>query len=296
MKKLIPLFFILFISNNFASNKVLYFTHEPGKYHKYSPQKKVFIDIAKKAGWDLTVSTGDHDGQILKLRDKNLSKGYDVVVYNMCFAGSNDLEAVSNVIAQTREKGTPAMLIHCAMHCFFGTYRNGVEGAIGPNYHGKARAKPNLVAEWNKTNPGKAFPAWGDFTGIASTGHGPRVPIKVEKCCEHEATTSLAAEGYTTPNAELYNNFYVNDNVKPLLTGTQMVLPRAIAQKRHKKQPLTEAEKKVKPSPVTSNVMWVVPQGKSKVIGLSLGHGIQEWQQTQFQGLLKDSVNFLCKK
>ncbi|NQZ56665.1 MAG: ThuA domain-containing protein [Lentisphaeraceae bacterium] len=295
MKKIISILLLLMLGTSYAAEKnVLYFTHEPGKWHKYAPQKEVFIEVAKKAGWNLTVSTGDHDSQILKLRDENLTKGFDAVVYNFCFAGSKDLQAVSNVIAQTRKKGTPAMVIHCTMHSFWGTFKNGK--AIGSDYKGKAKADAKLVAEWNKTNAGQPFPVWGDFTGVASTGHGPKVPITVEKYCEHEATKSLAASGYTTTNAELYNNFYVTKDVQPLLKGTQQQLPKKIAKKLAKKQALTKKEKMVKAKISTATVMWVVPQGKSKVLGLSLGHDIGEWKQPEFQSLLIDGVNFLMKK
>ena len=42
--------------------------------------------------------------------------------------------------------------------------------------------------------------------------------------------------------------------------------------------------------------MWLVPQGKSKVLGLSLGHDMGEWEQPEFQSLIGDGVNFLLKK
>jgi hypothetical protein len=266
MKKLILLSLALMSLSSLAdAKKILYFTHEPGKWHKYSPQKETFIKIAKEAGWELTVSTGDHDPQILKLRDPKLTDGYDAVVYNFCFAKSADLKAVSNVIAQTREKGTPAMVIHCSMHSFWPTFKGK---------DGKVTIKAGLKESWEKENPGKAFPVWGDFTGVASIKHGPKAPIKVEKCCEHEATKSLKPEGYTTGTAELYNNYYVTKDVKPLLNGTQKV--------RKGKE-----DKAI--------VMWQVPQGKSEVIGLSLGHDMKEWVQPEFQSLIKDAVNYLVK-
>ena len=47
---------LMSVSTLADAKKILYFTHEPGKWHKYSPQKEVFIKVAKEAGWDLTVS------------------------------------------------------------------------------------------------------------------------------------------------------------------------------------------------------------------------------------------------
>ena len=296
MKKLL-LILLAMTATMFAEEKkkVLYFTHEPGHWHKYTPQKEIFIKLAEKAGWDLTVSTGEHDPQVLALRNPDLTKGYDAVVYNYCFAKSSDLLAASNVMDQTREKGTPAMLIHCSMHSFWSTYKNGKEGAIGGDYKGKAKAEPKLVEEWSKMNTGKPFPAWGDFTGVASVKHGPKVPITVTKCCEHESTKSLASEGYKTVNAELYNNFYVLDSVKAILKGEQTFYPKKIQKKADSGKELTEAEKKsVKKDEAI--VMWEVPQGKGKVLGLTLGHGEGEWNQPEFQSLVIDGVNYLMKK
>ena len=294
MKKIILMALLAFIcSTTAAGKKVLYVTHEPGKYHKYTPQKNIFIEVAKKAGWDLTVSTGDHEPQIVALRDPKLTEGYDAIVYNFCFASSKDLDAVSNVITQTRDKGTPCMVIHCSMHSFWATFKPGKEATVDK---GQAKVNAALVAEWEKANPGKDFPIWGDFTGVASTGHGPKAPIQIEKCCEHSATKSIPATGYTTaPVAELYNNFYVTDTVTPLLKGTQTQIDKKISKKIAAGKELNAAEKKklANPKKSTATVMWVVPQGKSKVLGLSLGHDEGEWSQAEFQSLLTDGVNFL---
>lgn len=271
MKKII-LALLMFTSFAMAEKKkVLYVTHEPGRWHKYAPQKEIFIELAKKAGWDLTVSTGEHDPQIVALQNPDLTKGYDAVVYNFCFAGSNDLKAASNIITQTREKGVPAMLIHCSMHSFWGTFKDGKK--TYPDT-GKAKPRADLYEKWKKENPGKPFPAWGNFTGIASAKHGPHKPIKVEKCCEHAATKSLSKEGFKTGNAELYNNIYVTDEVKPLLKGLQEINANKTDE---------------------AIVMWQVPQGKSEVIGISLGHGLGEWKQPEFQNLLIDGLNYLLK-
>ena len=219
--------------------KVIYFTHEPGRWHKYTAQKKVFSQIATKAGWELTIMTGDHDGQIAKLRTPDFAKGYDAVVYNFCFAKSKDLEAQANLVAQTKNHGVPAMLIHCAMHSWWPTYRDGKPDALGPDYKGKAKADPKLVAEWRKKHGDKQFPAWGDFTGVA------------------------------TGNTELYNNIYVLDKVVPQIEGIQGN-SKAI-------------------------VMWLCPQGKSKVLGLTVGHGVGDWATDQYRGLIADGVNYLIQ-
>lgn len=254
-----------------AATKVLYVTHEPGTYHKYTPQMAVFKEIAKKAGWEVTYMTGRHEPQIKKLRTKEFAKGYDAIVYNFCFAKSKDLEAASNIMAQTRDLGVPALMIHCTMHSWWDTYKNGKAGAIGDHYKGQAKATPQIVAEWNKNNAGKRFPAWGDFTGIASTRHGPKKPIEVtidDKAKNHPALKGFPKEGYTTDNTELYNNVYQLKEVKPILHGKQ--------------------------GNAKAVVLWSCPQGKSQVMGLTIGHDLRDWTRDPFKMLVTNSVNYLA--
>ena len=265
--------------------KVLYVTHEPGKYHDYTAQRKIFEGIAKEAGWDLTVNSNDHDTQLQKLVDPNLTEGYDAVVYNFCFAKSTDLLTTENIIKQTREKGTPAMVIHCSMHSFWATFKEGDPNALGEAYKGQAKPNPEEVKKWRAKYPNRPFPVWGDFTGIASTKHGPKIPMKVSKCCDHEATKSLSDEGYTTVNAELYNNYYIVDGVTPLLRGTQK--GSATKGKGNNKKMVQVDDEAI--------IMWQVPQGKSEVVGLTTGHSTEEWQQKEFQLLIKDAVNYLTR-
>ena len=78
------------------AKSVLYVTHEPGRYHKYTPQLAAFKEIGEKAGWKVTVMTGTYDEQLVKLRNPDFGKGYDAIVYNFCFAKSNDLEAANS--------------------------------------------------------------------------------------------------------------------------------------------------------------------------------------------------------
>ncbi|MDX1564884.1 MAG: hypothetical protein R3236_05725 [Phycisphaeraceae bacterium] len=248
--------------------KVLYFTHEPGRYHKYKPQKEIFVKLAEKAGWDVTVWTGSYKEQVAKLRTPDFGRGYHAIVYNFCFAKSKDLEAASNLMKQTRVHGVPAMLIHCSMHSWWPTFKRGKPGLIEGS---KARTDPKLLAEWKKKNPDVPFPAWGDFTGVASGGHGPKKPITmniVEKNKNHPAVAGYP-DGFKTGNTELYNNIYVTDDVVPLIEGVQ---GRAKA-----------------------IVMWTAPQGKSQVLGLTLGHGVGDWEASSYHTLITNSVNYLIK-
>ncbi len=258
--------FASFLPTAKAGKKVLYFTHEPGRWHKYTPQLAMFRDVAKKAGWELTVMTGEHEPQIKKLHTPDYGKDFDAIVYNFCFAKSRDLDAAANLMKQTREHGVPALLIHCSMHSWWPTYKSGRSDVLGPEYRGKAKADPGLVESWREKQGKKPFPIWGDFTGVASTAHGPRKPIKMTKVASHPAVKRFPKE-FTTGSTELYNNVYKVEGVVPLIEGTQ--------------------------GNAKAVVLWSCPQGKSQVMGLTVGHGVDDWKSEPYKNLLTDSVNYL---
>jgi len=249
----------------FAGNKVLYVTHEPGRWHNYSDQLAVIRKLASEADWELSIATGSYDETVDFLRTPYFGLGHDAIVYNFCFADSRDMDAMTNLIHQTVGNGVPALLIHCSMHSWWDTYKKGKP--IPGNAIGKARASKSLLRKWQKEHPDESMPAWGDFTGIASTGHGSKKPIELSTVqADHPATASLP-KGYATSPTELYNNIYITADTVPLLMG-----------KQGKKE---------------SVVMWLSPRGKSQIIGLTLGHAAPEWEDPVFHSLLVDSVNYL---
>ena len=248
-----------------AGKKVLYFTHEPGRWHKYGPQMEFFKTFAKEAGWDVTYSTGDHDGQVKKLHEKDFGKGYDAIVYNICFAGSKDLEACDNLIKQTRDNGVPAMLIHCGMHSWWATYKSGDVAA--PSKNKEAKTSQALLDEWKAAHGDAPYPVWGDCTGIGSTGHGPRQPVVLTHIAKDHPASKRLPEGFTTGNTELYNNVYISEGGVPLIRGKQ--------------------------GKADAVVMWTAPQGKSQVLGFTIGHDVGDWKTEPFKHLVIDSVNYL---
>ena len=157
--------------------------------------------------------TGTYDEQLARLRTPDYGKPFDALVYNFCFAESRDLEAAANLMDQTRKHGVPALLVHCAMHSWWPTYKTGQPGALGPTYQGHALAEPDLVAAWHKAHPRRPFPAWGDFTGIGSTRHGRLAPIELVKVADDHPATRRFPASLTTGDTELYNNVYRLDGV-----------------------------------------------------------------------------------
>ncbi|MEE2639842.1 MAG: ThuA domain-containing protein, partial [Planctomycetota bacterium] len=203
-----------------------------------------------------------------RMKEKDFGKGYDAIVYNFCLAHVTDLEATANVIRQTRENGVPAFLIHCSMHSFWSTFR----------YRDKQKV---LMEQWQEKYPDREFPNWGKFTGVASTGHGPNYPITTTRLVDHPATRGVAG-GYVTPPTELYNNHFVTEGTTPLLLGRQ-------SYERKLKDGTT---KKIETESV---IMWVSRQGKSRVMGLTIGHGDADLRSKGFQSLLIDGVNWMVE-
>lgn len=247
-----------------AAGKVMYVTHEPGRWHDYSAQLADFREVADSAGWELTVASGDKDQLFEFLRSDAFASGQDAIVYNFCLADSRDMAAMQNLIAQTVEGGVPALLVHCAMHSWWDSFKKGKP--IPGNMLGKARANKRLLKKWQKEHPDTPLPAWGDFTGVASTKHGPKDPIELLPA-EGSPLTLEIPDDYLTRDTELYNNHYLTPDVIPLIHGVQGD-DKAIA-------------------------MWLAPRGEGRIIGLTLGHDDGEWKDPVFRGLLKQAVNYL---
>jgi hypothetical protein len=253
--------------------KVLYVTMENCPYHKYPEQKVAFMEFSKENGWDTTVYTEKYDELIAKLaKDPNFGDGYDVIVYNFCMALSNNLEAPYNIIEQTKTKGIPALLVHGSLHSFWPTFKaQGPNAVQAPGAPEKAKTTKELLDKWNKEHPGKDFPSWATFTGIASVQHGPKTPIKTKNLLPEHATLKDVPE-HETMNTELYNNYIKPEDSKvsiPIMQGTQ--------------------------GKETSVILWEHPLGKSKTVSFTLGHFTEEWTKPEFRQVLKNTVNYLAE-
>lgn len=149
--------------------EVLYITG--GCCHDYDGQKKVIADgLAARARVKMTVvheggSSTDHKVSIYSKPD--WAKGYDVVFHNECFANVKDLDFVKGIIAE-HKKGVPAVMMHCAMHC----YRTGTED-------------------------------WFELCGIKSPGHGAHYEYTANLITDHPVLKGLPKE-WQLPKEELY--------------------------------------------------------------------------------------------
>ncbi len=144
-----------------------------GCCHNYTFQSKAMKDAVSArvdSEWKIVQEGGTGTRAQIALYDQaDWAKPYDVVIHNECFADTQDPEYVRKIVAGHRS-GTPAVVVHCAMH----TYRSA------------------------------PFDDWREFLGVTSTHHEhqSRYPVKWADP-EHPVLRGLASN-WTTPMDELY--------------------------------------------------------------------------------------------
>jgi type 1 glutamine amidotransferase len=133
-------------------------------------------------------------------KDKDWAKPYDVVIHDECSADVTDPEYVGNIIAAHRN-GTPAVNLHCAMHCYrWGNYKEPI-------------------------SPGADNSHWYEMLGLQSTAHGWKKPITIDFV---DAANPIVKgmTSWTTIDEELYNNISLL-GAHPLAKGRQMQKDKA---------------------------------------------------------------------
>ena len=155
-----------------------------GCCHDYERQKRILTQgLSARANiqWTVVHQGGSTtDTKIPFYSDPKWYEGYDVVVHNECFAGVVDREFVDGILAAHRS-GVPAVLIHCAMHC----YRVGDD-------------------------------RWFEFCGVQSPGHGPHYSYTIENLQPEHPIMAGFGERFVVPKGELYHTVRVFDTATPL--------------------------------------------------------------------------------
>ena len=150
--------------------EVLYITG--GCCHDYEAQKKIISrGLEARARIKVTVvhEGGDaKDHKVSVYTKPDWSKGYDVVFHNECFGDQKDPEFITSIVAE-HAKGTPAVMMHCAMH----TFRKS------------------------------EIDAWQKLIGVTSPGHGKHYPYVARTVAEHPVVRGLPKE-WQLPQEELY--------------------------------------------------------------------------------------------
>jgi len=153
------------------------------------------------------------------------AKSYDVIVHDECCSDVKDIKMVERILKPHKDS-LPAVILHCGMH----SYRT----------EGFPKATP-----------------WFEFTGLASTGHGPQAPIDI-RFIDKESEITKGLKDWKTINEELYNNSAgkLLDTAQPLAKGTQTF------KNKDGKERVEEAV-----------VAWTNKyNGKTKVFATTLGH------------------------
>ena len=155
-----------------------------GCCHDYVRQQRILargISARANVVWTVVNQGGTATNSKIPLyRDPEWAKGFDVVVHNECFADVRDKEFVERIIRPHRA-GVPAVLIHCAMHC----YRTGDD-------------------------------QWFEFVGVRSPGHGAKYAYTVDNLRPDHPVMGTFGEHFTTPQGELYHTVSLFDTATPL--------------------------------------------------------------------------------
>lgn len=167
-----------------------------GCCHQYDIQKDALVKgITQRAHVEISVAF-DPDKSTSHLNpiyeNDNWADGYDVIIHDECSANVKDLKAIERIVAP-HKKGLPAVMLHCAMHCY------------------RSEGYPNVTP-------------WFELTGVQSTGHGPHKPVDIVYH-KNKSPITQGFSDWTTINEELYNNSAgkLLDTATALATGKQLV-------------------------------------------------------------------------
>jgi type 1 glutamine amidotransferase len=159
-----------------------------GCCHDYDFQARALTEGTRKFGsvtWTVVNEGGkSKDAKIALYDNPDWAKPYDVVVHNECFADLNEVAYVRKITA-AHKAGTPAVVIHCAMH----TYR--------------------ILQEDD----------WREFLGVTSRRHDHQSAYAVKAVAKNHPVMRGFPEEWITPKDELYVIEKLWPNSKALATS-----------------------------------------------------------------------------
>ncbi|MBL6763929.1 MAG: ThuA domain-containing protein [Verrucomicrobiae bacterium] len=159
-----------------------------GCCHNYFVQSKLLTEGVSQnvnVAWTVLHDGGKGTQALIKLYDNpEWAKNYDIVIHNECFANTTDEDYIRRV-TRAHKNGTPAIVIHCAMH----TYR------------------------------ATTIDDWREFLGVSSFRHDhqSRYPVKVV-AKDHPIMKGFPSD-WVTPMDELYVIEKLWPNAKALATS-----------------------------------------------------------------------------
>jgi type 1 glutamine amidotransferase len=200
-----------------------------GCCHDYQKQKDILtkgISARANVQWAIAYDPDTGTKHVNPVYEENdWAKNFDVVVHDECCSDVKDLKVIERILKPHRD-GLPSVLLHCGMHCY------------------RSEGYPKMTP-------------WFEFTGLATNGHGPQLPIAVT-FTDKESPITKGMESWKTVNEELYNNITgkLLETAQPLARGKQIL-----------------KDKSSNETPVETIVAWTnTYNGKTKVFGTTLGH------------------------
>jgi len=201
-----------------------------GCCHDYKTQKDSLtrgISARANVQWTIAYDPDTGTRHLNPVYEKpDWAKNFDVIVHDECCSDVKDLSLINRILDPHRE-GLPGVVLHCGMHSY------------------RSEGWPKMVTPWF------------EFTGLATTGHGPQVPIAVTYA-DKDSPITKDWKDWTTVNEELYNNF----------TGKLLDTAHALARGKQ-----TIKSKGGKETIADSVVVWTnAYKRKTKVFATTLGH------------------------
>jgi type 1 glutamine amidotransferase len=200
-----------------------------GCCHDYQKQKELLtkgISARANVQWAIAYDPDTGTKHLNPVYEKeDWSKDFDVVVHDECCSDVKDLKLIDRILKPHRD-GLPGVVLHCGEHCY------------------RSEGYPKMTP-------------WFEFTGLASTGHGPQVPISIT-FTDKDSPITKGMKDWKTVNEELYNNITgkLLETAEPLARGKQIIV-----------------NKDGKENEVETIVTWTNKyNGKTKVFATTLGH------------------------
>ncbi len=158
-----------------------------GCCHDYTTQKAILAEGLRERGHfdvDVVQQGGSATDSKIEIYSRDdWAEGYDVIIHDECFSDVKDQTYIDRILKPHRE-GKPAVVLHCAMHC----YRDGRDD-------------------------------WFRFCGVTSRRHGAHYPHEVlNRDAAHPIMQGFPA-GWANPAGELYWIEKVWETAHPLASA-----------------------------------------------------------------------------
>jgi uncharacterized protein (TIGR03067 family) len=186
-----------------------------GCCHEYDAQAVTLMQgISKRANVEFTlVRDKGADGtqhKVSAYQTADWAANYDVVLHNECYADEKDANWLERIVAPHRA-GTPAVVIHCAMHCYRAPTNEWFRFVgVTSRSHGSHFAYP-------MTNVKPEHPVMKGFPAVWQT---PKEELYIIEKVEKEATP--LAVGYSPETKKGEANVWVHQYGKARVFGTTM--------------------------------------------------------------------------